>query len=176
MLMNNLKFSLFDVFLGIFYLYIFNLIALGFVGIPWQSPLYGEYSMWNIAYQFGFVSGINKVLIPSVSLTIALLVWGAIERKKNGTRGVIKVFINSMFFIFFSIFIAGFIGIVFKDTFLYGFPAFVIAIYVPYKILHWLNNLKIWNKLFDNKVSDPDKEEAFRNMVNNIRSESGLDD
>ena len=50
------------------------------------------------------------------------------------------------------------------------------VIYVPYKILQWLNNLKIWNKLFDNKVSDPEKEEAFRNMVNNIRSESGLND
>tara|TARA_B100000963_G_scaffold291866_1_gene261998 strand:+ start:1040 stop:1564 length:525 start_codon:yes stop_codon:yes gene_type:complete len=174
--MNNLKFSLFDFFLGIFYLYVFNLIAMAFVGIPWESPLYGEHSMWNIAYQFGFVSGTNKVLIPSISLTISLLVWGASERKKNGTRGLIKVFINSMLFIFLSIFIGGFIGIVMKDTLLYGFPGLVIGIYIPYKILQWLNNLKIWNKLFDNKVSDPDKEEAFRNMVNDIRSESGLDD
>jgi hypothetical protein len=174
--MNNLKFSLFDVFLGIFYLYVFNLMAMAFVGIPWESPLYGEYSMWNIAYQFGFVSGTNKVLIPSISLTIALLVWGASERKKNGARGIIKVFISSMLFIFLLIFIGGFIAIVMKETILYGFPGIVIAIYLSYKIVQWLNNLKIWIKLFNNKVSDPDKEEAFRNMVNNIRSESGLDD
>lgn len=174
--MNNLKFSLLDIFLGTFYLYVFNLIALSAMGFPWESPMYGEYSMWNIAFQFGFVSKINKVIIPSAILTIALLIWGARERKKNGIRGIIKVFINSMFFVFLSIFIGGFIGIVFKDTFLYGFPAIVLAIYVPYKILQWLNNLKIWNKLFDNKVSDPEKEEAFRNMVNNIRSESGLND
>ena len=174
--MNKFKFSLIDIFVGLFYFYIFNLIIMSFLGIPWEAPWYGEYSMWNIAFQIGFVSATNKVLIPSISLTVALLFWGARERKKNGKRGLIKVLINSILFIFLSIFIGGFIAIVMKETILYGFLGIIIAIYIPYKIVQLLNNLKFWIKLFNNKGVDSDKEEAFKNMINNIRSEGGIDD
>ena len=179
--MNQFKFSLIDIIFGCVYLYIFNILGLSLGRFPLESSLlYGDYSMWNFVFQVSFLlsnflsKGVYSKILPlSLILVITLIFWVARERKKNGSTGGIKQFINSILFILLFVLITGFIALVAQDSPIYGVPAFIIGAYVSSKIVELIDKLGFWGLFFDDNQNSTQKRQekdwyGFKQMTKYI--------